>query len=461
MRMPIALSTLAFVCASLFASYCPAADGWRAGAAKAAITPTQPMWMAGYASRKRPAEGKATDLWAKALVLEDAQKNRGVVVTLDLVGIDRELARPLRQKIADKLGLKLGQVMVCTSHTHSGPVVAKNLRPMHYLVLDESQRKQVDEYAQTLEQTVLRVVDEALQRLTPAKVSQASGTCTVAVNRRNNKEPEVVADQDRSTLQGPSDYDVPVLAVHDADGKLIAVAFGYACHATVLDGFVWSGDYPAYAQMALEERYPGATALFWAGCGGDQNPLPRRKQEYAEKYGKQLADSVQQAIQAGTKPIEPRLEATYEEIELPLGRLPTRDELVNQSRDTNIYVANRAKHLLQQLDAGKPLAQSYPYPIGVWKLGDEIDWTFLGGEVVVDYALRLKAEGRDKRTWVAAYSNDVMAYIPSRRVLAEGGYEGGGSMVYYGLPTIWDEKVEATIVDAAARLKAQLWKAKP
>jgi len=82
-----------------------------------------------------------------------------------------------------------------------------------------------------------------------------------------------------------------------------------------------------------------------------------------------------------------------------------------------------------------------------------LKWVFLGGEVVVDYALRLKRELSPHTTWVAGYANDVMAYIPSRRVLLEGGYEGGGAMVYYGLPSAWTVEVEKQIV---ARVRSQV-----
>ncbi len=102
-------------------------------------------------------------------------------------------------------------------------------------------------------------------------------------------------------------------------------------------------------------------------------------------------------------------------------------------------------------DAGKPLAASYPYPIEVWKLGPDLSWVFLGGEVVVDYSLRLKQELGAGRTWLAGYSNDVMAYIPSRRVLGEGGYEGASSMIFYGLPTTWAPELEERIVKEVHR----------
>ena len=107
--------------------------------------------------------------------------------------------------------------------------------------------------------------------------------------------------------------------------------------------------------------------------------------------------------------------------------------------------------LLDEMDNGKPLRQTYPYPVGVWRIGDEIQFVILGGEVVVDYAIRLKAELSGTKTWVAGYSNDVMAYIPSRRVLREGGYEGGGAMVYYGLPTVWSPEVENQVVKEVHR----------
>src|SRR5690606_5337962 len=146
------------------------------------ITPDRPMWMAGYAARTRPAEGKLTPLWAKALVIEDANKRRAVLITLDLIGIDRELGLAIRQAIADKFTLDLAQVMLCTSHTHSGPVVAGNLRPMHYMLLDEAGQRRVREYAQLLQDSVLQLATIARMRMEPCTLHVGSGQCDVAVN---------------------------------------------------------------------------------------------------------------------------------------------------------------------------------------------------------------------------------------------------------------------------------------
>jgi hypothetical protein len=293
------------------------------------------------------------------------------------------------------------------------------------------------------------VVGTAIGNLAPADLARGSGHVTFAVNRRNNKEADVPQLRDLGQLKGPVDHDVPVLSVRDKEGHVKAVVFGYACHATVLSSYEWSGDYPGFAQAALEKAHPGAVALFWAGCGADQNPLPRRTVELAEKYGQELAQGVEAVLSEPMAPVTGKLSAAYTEIALPFADLPTRDKLVEDSTNKDRYVAARAKHLLQAIKDKGSLAGTYPYPVQAWQIGSDLTFVALGGEVVVDYSLRLKKElGRDD-TWIAGYTNDVMAYIPSLRVLKEGGYEGGGAMVYYGLPTVWGPKVEEMIVSAA------------
>jgi len=453
---PQRISQLLF-CLVLFMLAVPgtAADAWKAGAAKMNITPETYMWMAGYAARTKPADSKMTDLWAKALVLEDPAGKRAVLVTLDLVGIERGLSAPLCEKLQKKYGLDRSQVALNCSHTHSGPVVARNLRPMHEYSLEKPQQELIHQYADRLEAKVIDVVGQAIGKLAPASLAWGSGQTDVAVNRRNNKADEVPKLREAGMLKGPSDHDVPVLAIKSADGKLLAAACGYACHATVLDGYEWSGDYPGFFQIEFEKAHPGAIALFWAGCGADQNPLPRRQRELAEKYGQQLAAATSDVLAKPLSPIAANLTTSYVEIPLAFAKLPTREELVAQTNDTNKYIAMRAKMLLEDIDGGKPLSQTYPYPVQMWRLGDEIQWFFLGGEVVVDFAIRIKAEQRGPKTWVAGYSNDVMAYIPSRRVLTEGGYEGGGAMVYYGQPTSWSEQVESQIMEEVSRQAAK------
>jgi hypothetical protein len=413
----------------LFISLCEstiAAAEWQAGAASTIITPEHALFMAGYGSRKTPSEGKRTELFAKALVLDDGAGHRGALISLDLVGIDREFSQAVCKRLERKHGLARNQIALLTSHTHSGPVVGRNLGPLHYWVLDDAQRKLIDAYADVLLEKIVTLVGDAIATLAPARVQSGSGICTFAVNRRNNKPyADVPAHRAAGTLAGPVDHDVPVLSVRDPEGNLRAILFGYACHATVLGLNEWNGDYPGYAQAALEENHPGAIALFWAGCGGDQNPLPRKEIPLAEKYGAELAHAVSDVLKAPMPELEAALATRYTEIDAQ-----------------------------RELKSKGAIADKYPYPIGLWTLGNHIDFIHLGGEVVVDYALRLKTERHRSNTWVAGYANDVMAYIPSLRVLKEGGYEGGGSNVYYGLPALWHESIEETIITATHTLGA-------
>ena len=425
---------------------------WQAGAAKRIVTPTEPMWMAGYGGRTAPSTGKLSELYAKALVLEDAQSQRGVILSLDLVGIDRVLALRIRRAIGEKLQCPPDNVWIATSHTHSGPVVGKNLWALHYDQLNEHYRQQIDTYAEQLLAHCVAVAEEAKTQLAPATVSWGSGHTDFATNRRTNKEAQVPEQRTSKALAGPVSHDVPVLAVRRPSGQLHAVLFGYACHSTVLSGNQWSADYPGYAQEELERRYPQAIALFFAGCGADQNPLPRRTVELAKHYGQRLANAVDSVLLTTKMRVATsELNCRYGEVALPLGPLPTLEELKRQQASSNKSEATRAELLLTQIAQGSPLSPTYPYPVSVWQIGNGPKLVALGGEVVVDYALRIQAEVGEN-TWIAGYSHDVMAYIPSRRVLTEGGYEGGGAMVYYGLPTVWAPEVEEVIMSEVHRV---------
>lgn len=446
------LCSLVMIAFSLVLGPASAQDkSWQAGVAKTIITPPQLMWMSGYGARTKPAEGKISDLWAKACFLQSPSGQQALLITLDLVGIDRGLSDRILAQLAGA-GLKADQVMLATSHTHSGPVVGTNLRSMY--ILDDKQQRLVDDYTVWLEKKVAEVAAAARRDLRPARLSWAIGTCGVAVNRRNNKEPDVVKLREAGALKGPVDHDVPVLAIRGEDNKLRGVVFGYACHATVLSGYDWCADYPGFAMEKLEEDNKDAVAFFWAGCGGDQNPLPRRTVALARKYGHDLADSVS-AVLAGkmTTLKGDGLVQVRKNIPLALDHLPTREQLAKDALSDNKYVAARARLWLDRLAKGEKLPETYPYPIQMWRMGDDLYWVALGGEVTVEYALRLKEELSPGKTWVAAYANDVMAYIPSLRVLKEGGYEGGGAMVYYGLPGIWSMDVEETIVGAVHEVR--------
>lgn len=426
---------------------------WRAGAAKLAITPRQPTWMAGYASRTKPSEGALHDIWAKALWLDDGRGHVAVLITLDVCGIGRDMALPTRKRLAAKHGLDLAAIVIACSHTHSGPVIGTNLITMY--PLDAEQHERVAKYAAFLQTTIEQVVDQAKAAVGPVMIAGESGRADFAVNRRENKEPAVPEQRSKIALAGPVDHDVPVLRVTSTDGALRAVVFGYACHNTVLSINQISGDYAGFAQIAIERDHPGAIALFTSGCGGDQNPIPRREVGQAASYGEQLAKAVEQVLRQGGRPITGELSSRATEIPLKLADAHDKSFWEIEANSTDRFRAARAKALLHDLEANGRLQSTYPYPITIWKLGEQFTWIFLGGEVVVEYSLRLKRNLGSSRTWVTAYSNDVMAYIPSLKVLKEGGYEGATSMIYYGLPSPWAESVEEDIITVVSSLLKQ------
>ncbi len=428
----------------------PAEDAvWKVGTAKAKITPGKLFWMAGYGARDRPAEGTLHDLWIKVLVLQAGDDRPGVVVTSDLLGWPQGMYERVCGELKTRCELERSQIMLTATHTHTGPVLRDALYDIY--PLDDKQRALIEEYSAALEKTAVATVVKALSQLSPATLWAAEGSTNFAVNRRNNPQAQVGELLARGTaLKGPVDHDVPVLAVRTPQGRLRALVFGYACHTTTLSSYGWSGDYAGFAQLELEQSHPETLAMFHAGCGADQNPLPRRQISLCRRYGKMLAAAVEEVLRTPMRPITPQLRTGFQFVDLDYEKLLSQQQL-KASAGKNGYEGRRARRLLNQLKQGKPFAQSYPYPVQAWKLGTDQLWISLGGEVVVDYSLRLKTK-YGRRTWVTGYCNDVMAYIPSRRVWEEGGYEAGAFQVY-GLPTDrWAGDIEQRISGCVERL---------
>jgi neutral ceramidase len=423
-----------------------AVGSWQAGTAREKITPTEPVWMTGYGNRDHPAEGTAQELWTKALAVADPAGNRGVVITADLCMISREQADAVAAELQKQFGLPRAAVMINVSHTHCGPWlvgVAMGMRePPPEL------RPRTVAYGQELERKMVRVAASALQTLAPATLSWSEDLATFAVNRRENVEGQVPALRAAGQLKGPTDHRVPTLAIRGADGQLRGVLVSYACHATTLSFYRWHGDYAGSAQLELERRHPGATALFVTGCGADQNPLPRRTVELADDYGRQLADAADRALAKTMTPVSGRFASAFERITLTFASKPTDAELreaIEKDQNKQWAIA-----VTEQLRTQGDRILNYDYPIQAWTLGN-LSWIALGGEVVVDYALRLRKE-LPGNTWVFGYSNDVMAYIPNERILKEGRYEGETSMKPYGRPGPWSAGLEEKIVGKASEL---------
>ena len=421
---------------------------WRVGVARADITPRGPIWMGGYAARDHPSEGVLQPLWAKALLFEDRAGGRAAIVTLDLIGIERALADAVCERIRERTGIARERVLLNCSHTHSGPVVA-SVTPIVY-DMDDRQQAAVEQYARELADRIVLAVEAAAKDLRPARLAFGEGRAAFGANRRAMR---VKTPDGAPKPPAPVDHGVPVLVIRDAQtGAARALLFGYACHATTLGAYEINGDYPGFAQAILEARHPGVTALFMAGCGADVNPHPRREVALAREHGGELAAAVDAVIDGHLRSVRGPLGIGFERVDLELVSPPDREALERLARDPNKYKQRLAKHSLGELAAGRPLPARYPCPVQVAQFGRDLTLIALAGEVCVDYALRFRREFGSRPVWIAGFCNEIFAYVPSERVLAEGGYEGGDAMVYFALHGPFRPGLEQRIADAVRRL---------
>jgi neutral ceramidase len=412
------------------------ARDFRAGSARIDITPGQSIWMSGYAARTKPSEGIGQKLWAKALAMEDAGRGKVVIVTTDLIGLPASVSDVVASRVAKEHNLDRSRLMLNSSHTHSGPVVRPNLMTMYFL--DEPQKKAVADYTLRLTDQLVSVIGAAIGDMAPASISIAHGTAGFAINRRQR-------------AVKPVDHDVPVIAIRRPDGQLHSVLFAYACHNTTMGGDYYqiNGDYAGFAQSELESMQPGVNAMFMLLCGGDQNPSPRGQLINAQQHGKTLATEVNRVL-ASMKTLSPDFKTSFQVTELAFAP-HSREQFEEESKNTNKFRAQRAKEMLQTYDQRRP-KRSVKYPVQAIRLSKDVVILALGGEVVVDYAIRTKKQFAGTDVIVAGYSNEVMCYIPSKRVLGEGGYEAVDSMIYYGQPGPFTDEVEETVFRSIYRV---------
>jgi neutral ceramidase len=414
------------------------------------VTPTEPIFLKGYGSRTKPSEGVRQDLLVKALALRDESGATSVLVTSDLHSYTRRMSDTIAEAVQKKYGLGRSRLILNGSHTHSGPAVTAEpwLRPAEDI--NSEQEAVIRRYTARLLEQIVDLIGRAIGDLAPADVAFGQGTAAIGSNRRR------LRDGTRQ-MPGVVDQDVPVLTVRTAGGALRAVVFGYACHATAGPADYQIGaDWPGYAQAGIESAFPGTTAMFVNGCGADCDPAPRSTVDAPKMHGDVMALAVSQVVRRTLRPVAGPLTTAFDDVDIPFQTPPTREELESVLKTATGMRARHAKLLLGVLDRDGKIYDRYPYPVQVWRFGSGLTLIALGGETVVDYSLRLKAEYGWDTTWVAGYSNDVMGYIASHRVLKEGGYEGGGAMVNYGRPGPLGESIEEVIAGKVGELVARV-----
>jgi len=321
---------------------------WKAGLATIKITPDIPVPMAGYASRTKPFEKVEQDIYAKALALEDRQGHRAVLVTTDLLGLSRAIAEPVCDRIQHTIKLARSDILLNSAHTHSAPTLSLEERTESGVTPEDA--RNIVAYTRSLQDKLVEVVMQALSRLEPAQLSWSSGVANFAMNRREFTLRGVILGVNP---RGLVDRTVPVLRVDSAEGKLRAVLFGYACHNTTLTqtNYNLCGDYAGFAQAYVQERQPGAQAMFMIGCGGDANPYPRGTMADTRENGAMLGREVCRILDGTLRPVQGPLTCVFEQVKLPLQQF-SRAELEKMTNGPS-WQAGNAKTMLASVDRGE------------------------------------------------------------------------------------------------------------
>lgn len=424
-----------------------------AGLAVRDVTPELPIWLAGYAARKQPATNIDSRLLVQALALKNPTGERFVLVSLDNCEVNHAFTAPALEQIQSRHGLGPGEVMIVSSHTHSAPVLEQTLEGMYSM--GPADKERVRGYSALLRSKLVEVVGAALADTQPALLAQGRGRATFAMNRRVYRDDRVDFGENPD---GPVDWDVPVLRISGTNGTARAVLFGYACHGTSIQGddfYIVSGDYMAYARQHLEALYPGVVAMYLTGMGADSNPSPRGSLLDSKRHGLELAGAVAGVLSHPLEPVRGPFRLAYTEVDLPLEDPPARGKLDQDAQSQDVYIRNRATACLALLAAGKPMP-GVRLPVGVVRLGRDLTFVAMGGEVVVDYATRFKRLFAADRPWLVGYAFEVPCYIPSARIIKEGGYEAQSSLIYYGIYGPFRCRVEEVLLEKMSELVARV-----
>ncbi|MBL8890245.1 MAG: HEAT repeat domain-containing protein [Planctomycetaceae bacterium] len=416
------------------------------GVAKIDISPEHPVLLSGYAGRSHELTRNVVQpLHARAIVIGgDDPKSPAAPHAADLVtppvvliSVDNCTITPLVRNVVAKelntmFGIEAGRLTIAVSHTHSGPMLVNSLGNL--LIRDQTpaEHEACDRYTQQLVRQLIEVVGQAWENRQWVTLQRNQGAVDFAINRRGG---QVV------------DHQLPLLVALNEQQQPVLLLTNYACHCVSAgSGLEICGDWAAYASQSLETTHPTATAMVLIGCGADQNPAAMGGIVAAQNQGEALASEVQALLEKPKQPVQGSLEIDYREINLPLAPLPTREQWELWAQEPGI-IGFHAQKNLRRLDSGEALPTSVDYPIQTWRFGRDLAMVFLGGEVVVDYVHLLRQRIDPDRLWVTAYANAVPCYIPSQRILREGGYEGGDAMVWYDLPTRLTEETEPLILN--------------
>jgi len=435
----------------------------RAGAARADITPPVGCVLIGFSQRR--ATGVHDALHVKALVLDNETTPLALAVC-DVLTFGFDIVARAREQIRAQTGIPPENVMLTTTHTHSGPLTA----PCR--LYDE----QDTGYVESLIGKIADTVTAAWNSRRDAKLGFATEPVQIGINRR-----ELTPDRGMilgRNPDGPADRDVDVLRIDGSDAQPIAVLFSHAAHPVVLGpkNLEISADFPGCATAAIEQALgPNTIAIFAQGCCGNINAqwLARGFPE-AEQLGRTLGNAALKAAASATLATHPCLSARSRIIALPLA-VPTVTEAQQRlRRETDALAAAKTAgepHKLRRAEANLAWAQdqlaatkagtprTIPYELQVLGI-DRTAVVGLPGEVFVEIGTNIADHATADHTIVLGYANEDIGfagYVPTAEAFEQGGYEPNAYRYSYR-PFPLDPGCASLIEQEAVKLVAQTLK---
>lgn len=420
------------------------------GIASIDITPQQPVWLTGYGNRDHRSEGIYQSLIAGAISIA-GDTDEALILTADLIGYDLAYAAAAKNRIAESVGLLPHQVVLTATHTHCAPFFYPMAMPGEVET----------EYAEFL---LNRLVEAAVS----AKTQQVEGTVAFSRGRSEFGVSRRLPDGKGGVLfapnpDGPMDRDLDTLWFSNAEGELIGSLTIFGCHPTSRGGYLLGGDYPGFLCRALSEQ-TGAPSFFSTGCAGNIRPwfsgendgFNTPSLEELEAASQRIATEVMESQWDQTPVSAEGLSITSEFHQLPYAELPDAVTLQDQAKNhTNPFIRHWASEMLKLCEAGG-LPKSCPQEIQVIQFSDTIRAIFLGGEVLAEIGLHIKTELQPATTITVAYSNGLIAYVPSKETYDLGGYEVDGSHFYFLRPAPFAKEIEDLIVAKTAAIVEKL-----
>lgn len=407
------------------------------------ITPQEPIRMAGYGSRTAPNIGVHDELYVKSLMLTDGTA-KVLVVVLDLCHVGRDFVFRIKERLGGRHGLSASEILIHTIHTHAGPVSG-----LHDRGKDSGAESR---YMVMLEDKILHCAACAMDSLQEGTLQIGTGETYIGSNRRQKTENGVRIGPNPD---GPVDRLLAVAGIRDREDRLRVVLMSCACHPVVLypDNMRISADFPGAACRELEERMPETAVMFLQSACGDINPAVLvggdnyRSTFYTDVVltGRVLANDVTNVLRCGMRPVKFDLETRLDTIELPLGEYKT-DYFENLLTQGNDWQKAYARRMLDSI-GNHTEPKTADVQAAVIRLSEDVRIIGLEGEICNEIGVHIRQTIGGGNTLVLGYSNGSLTYIPTRRILREGGYEAISAYAQCGLPGPFADNAEDVILD--------------